>query len=199
GTHWFTPGLLRGAWSAGRGGDDRRGAVLALRRAGILGVMLLAWAYSRVIAGSQSLADVGAVSFSALATLAPALFCAVWRTRTPAAAATWGVAAAFLAWAWVTLSPMWVELSGRGGGWLSAGPWGLAWLAPDGLFGLTGWSRLGRAVGASLFVGTATTLVLSAWLSAPARDVARGSDLRTLREAGRRFLPVRRVDELLRG
>src|SRR5690606_16443207 len=200
GNHWFTPGLLRGAWAVGRGeADDHRGALLALRRAGILAVMLMAWAYSRMIGGSETLADVGAESFSALATLAPALFCAVWRTRTPAAAATRGVAAAFLAWAWVTLSPMWVELSGRGGGWLSAGPWGLAWLAPDGLFGLTGWSRLGRAVGASLFVGTATTLVLSAWLSAPARDVARGSDLRTLREAGRRFLPVRRVDELLRG
>ncbi|MEN1957240.1 PAS-domain containing protein [Luteimonas changyuni] len=199
GNHWFTPGLLRGAWSAGRGGDDRRGAVLALRRAGILGVMLLAWAYSRVIAGSQSLADVGAVSFSALATLAPALFCAVWRTRTPAVAATWGVLAGFLAWAWVTLSPMQVELSGSSGDWLAAGPLGIAWLAPDTLFGLTGWSRLGRAVGASLFVGAATMLVLSAWLSSPDRDIARGSDLRTLRQAGRRFLPVRAVDELLRG
>src|SRR5690606_9046174 len=129
--------------------------------------MLLAWAYSRVIAGSEALADIGGVSFSALATLAPALFCAVWRTRTPAAAATWGVLAAFLAWAWVTLSPMLVELTGGDGAWLTAGPWGIGWLAPDTLFGLTGWSRLGRAVGASLFVGIATTLALSAWLTAP--------------------------------
>ena len=199
GNHWFTPGLLRGAWALGRGGDDQRGTVLALRRAGILGVMLLAWGYSRVIGDSQSLADVGAVSFSALATLAPALFCAVWRTRTPAAAATWGVIAGFLAWAWVTLAPMQVELAGVDGTWLREGPWGIAWLAPDTLFGLTGWSRLGRAVGASLFVGGATTLVLSAWHSAPDRDVARGSDLRTLRHAGRRFLPPRTVDALLRG
>ena len=200
GNHWFTPGLLRGAWAAGRGGDDdHRGALLALRRAGIVAVMLLAWAYSRVIGGSQTLADVGAVSFSALATLAPALFCAVWRIRTPAAAATWGVLAGFLAWAWVTLSPMLVELSAGDGAWLAAGPWGLAWLAPDTLFGLTGWSRLGRAVGASLFVGTATTLALSAWLSTPDRDVARGSNLSTLRQAGRRFLAPRTVDEALRG
>src|SRR5690606_14929715 len=141
GNHWFTPGLLRGAWSFGRGGGDHRAAVLWLRRAGILVVMLLAWAYSRVIGGSQTLADVGAVSFSALATLAPALFCAVWRTRTPAAAATWGVLAGFLAWAWVTLSPMLVELAGSDGAWLTAGPRGIGWLAPDALFGLTGWSR----------------------------------------------------------
>ncbi|HRN62856.1 MAG TPA: PAS-domain containing protein [Luteimonas sp.] len=200
GNHWFTPGLLRGAWAVGRGdGDDHRGALLALRRGGILAVMLLAWAYSRMIGGNEALADVGAVSFSALATLAPALFCAVWRTRTPAAAATWGVIAAFLAWAWVTVSPMLVELTGGDSAWLADGPWGLAWLAPDSLFGLTGWSRLGRAVGASLFVGTVVTLALSAWLSTPDRDIARGSDLRTLRQAGRRFLPVRTVDELLRG
>nr|WP_207748990.1 PAS-domain containing protein [Luteimonas sp. MC1895] len=200
GNHWFTPGLLRGAWAVGRGeGDDHRGALLALRRAGIVAVMLMAWAYSRVIAGSETLADVGAVSFSALATLAPALFCAVWRTRTPAAAATWGVVIAFLAWAWVMLSPMLVELVGGQADWLHAGPWSIAWLAPESIFGLTGWSRLGRAVGVSLFVGAATTLALSAWLSAPDRDVARGSDLRTLRQAGRRFLPARTVDELLRG
>src|SRR5690606_19586391 len=49
GNHWFTPGLLRGAWAVDRGGDDHRGALLALRRGGILAVMLLAWAYSRVI------------------------------------------------------------------------------------------------------------------------------------------------------
>lgn len=199
GNHWFTPGLLRGAWGLDRGGGDHRGALLALRRGGILAVMLLAWAYSRLIGGSEALADVGAVSFSAMATLAPALFCAVWRTRTPAAAATWGVLAAFVAWAWVTLSPMAVELAGGDGRWLAEGPWGLAWLAPDALFGLTGWSRLGRAVGASLFVGAAVTLALSAWLSAPERDVARGSDLRTLRKAGRRFLSERTVDEVLRG
>ena len=201
GNHWFTPGLLRGAWAVDRngGGGDHRGALLALRRAGILAVMLMAWAYSRLVGGSESLADIGAVSFSALATLAPALFCAVWRTRTPATAATWGVLAAFLAWAWVTLSPMLVELGGGDGAWLQAGPWGIGWLAPDTLFGLTGWSRLGRAVGASLFVGTATTLALSAWLSAPDRDVARGSDLRTLRHAGRRFLSSSTVDAALRG
>src|SRR5690606_33642578 len=198
GNHWFTPGLLRGAWAVGRDGDDHRGALLALRRGGILAVMVMAWAYSRVIGGSETLADIGGVSFSALATLAPALSCAGWRTRTPPAAATWGVVAGFAAWAWVMISPMLAGLAGDDA-WLHAGPWGIAWLAPEGIFGLTGWSRLGRAVGVSLFVGAVATLVLSAWRSAPDRDVARGSDLRTLRQAGRRFLPVRVVDELLRG
>ena len=36
-------------------------------------------------------------------------------------------------------------------------------MAPDALFGLTGWSRLGRAVGASLFVGTLATVIAALW------------------------------------
>lgn len=198
GNHWFAPGLLRGAWSGGRG-DDHRGALLLLRRGGILAIMLLAWAYSRMISGSEALADVGAVSFSALATLAPALGFAVWRPQTPPLAATVGILVAFAAWAWVMLSPMLVALAGSDPGWLLQGPLSVAWLAPDALFGLTGWSRLGRAVGTSLFAGTLATVLLSAWRTAPRRDAARGSDLRTLRSAGRRFLSARVVDGLLAG
>ena len=89
GNHWFAPGLLRGAWSRNDGGD-LRGSVLALRRIGIVAIMLLAWAYSRLVAGSEALADVGAVSFSALATLVPALAFAVWRPQTPPRAAVVG-------------------------------------------------------------------------------------------------------------
>ncbi|MCR6662131.1 MAG: PAS domain-containing hybrid sensor histidine kinase/response regulator [Luteimonas sp.] len=194
GNHWFAPGLLRGAWSRGQG-DDHRGALLALRRGGILAIMLLGWAYSRLVSGSDALADVGAVSFSALATLAPALAFAVWRPQTPPRAAVAGVLAGFAAWAWVMLVPMLVGDRG----WLALGPFGWSWLAPDALFGLTGWSRLGRAVGVSLFVGTVATMLVSAFRNAPSRSESRGSDLQTLRNAGRRFLPAQRVAELLRG
>lgn len=198
GNHWFAPGLLRGAWSRGRNGDstDRRGDVLLLRRGGIVAIMLLAWAYSRLIAGNDALADVGAVSFSALATLTPALAFAVWRPQTPARAASIGVLVAFATWAWVMLAPMWVGVNGEEG-WLRHGPLGLTWLSPDALFGLTGWSRLGRAVGASLFTGTLATLLVAVVRVAP-RAAARGADVRTLRGAGRRFLSARSVDELLR-
>src|SRR5690606_16950142 len=199
GNHWFAPGLLRGAWSRGGGDGDRRGDVLLLRRMGIAATMLLAWAYSRQIAGSDALADVGAVSFSALATLVPALAFAVWRPQTPARAATVGIVVAFAVWAWVMLAPMWVLATGGDTEWLQRGPLGLAWLSPDGLFGLTGWSRLGRAVGASLFFGTLATTLVATVRVAPHRVAARGSDLRTLRSAGRRFLPARSVDELLAG
>ncbi len=196
GNHWFAPGLLRGAWARG-GGADLRGHVLALRRTGIVVIMLLAWAYSRLVAGSEALADVGAVSFSALATLVPPLGFAVWRPQTPPRAAIAGIVAGFAVWCWVMLVPMGLSLAGAAPGWAGEGPSGLRWLSPDGLFWLTGWTRLGRAVGASLFVGTAVTLALALWQREAPRRVRRGLDATTLRDAGLRFLPIERVAALL--
>jgi len=197
GNHWLAPGLLRGGWLRGTGGD-LRGAVLAQRRVGIVAVMLLAWAYSRLIAGNDALADVGAVSFSALATLAPALGFAIWRPQTPPRAVIAGIVAGFVVWAWLLLLPVTMDARGVSPGWLQRGPFGIAGLSPDGFFGLTGWSRLGRAVGVSLFLGTAVTLLAMGWRGlAPRRADSRGFDARTLRDAGRRFLSFERVEELL--
>ncbi|RPE81437.1 PAS-domain containing protein [Vulcaniibacterium tengchongense] len=196
GNHWFAPGLLRGAWSRG-GRGDLRGSVLALRRVCILAIMLLAWAYSRLIAGSAALADVGAVSFSALATLAPALCFAVWRPSIPPRAAVVGILAGFAAWAWALLLPTTLEVRGAAPAWLHEGPFGVQWLAPEALFGLTGWSRLGRAVGASLFVGTAATVLAALLRREAPRRAQRGLDARALRDAGLRFLPPERVAQLL--
>ncbi|QOW23646.1 PAS-domain containing protein [Lysobacter sp. H23M47] len=198
GNHWFAPGLLRGAWSR-NDGSDLRGSVLMLRRFGIVAIMLLAWAYSRLVGGNEALADVGAVSFSALATLAPALGFAVWRPQTPPRAAVIGVVVGFAAWAWVLLLPMVFEVVGHRPGWLESGPLGLRMLSPDGLFGLTGWSRLGRAVGVSLFLGTLATVLgwTWSWRRDTPRRSYRGMDAQSLRDAGMRFLPRNRVQQLL--
>ena len=196
GNHWFAPGLLRGAWARGEGGD-RRGDLLLLRRAGIAAIMLLAWAYSRLVAGSEALADVGALSFSALATLAPVLAFAVWRPQTSPRAAILGVVGAFLTWAWVLLAPTLAAAAGLDANWLEHGPFGQRWLAPNGLFGLTGWSPLGRAVGASLFVGTLATVLAMAWRRETPHRASRNLDADALRDAGRRFLSGEKVAELL--
>jgi Na+/proline symporter/C4-dicarboxylate-specific signal transduction histidine kinase len=196
GNHWLTPGLLRGAWRRDAGAD-LRASVLRQRRAAIVAIMLLAWGYNRLIAGNSALADVGAVSFSALATLAPALAFAVWRPETPPRAVVAGLAAGFAVWSWALLVPLLLQAAALAPGWLQAGPFGLSLLAPDALFGLTGWSRLGRAVGASLVAGTLATFAVALWWPGRRHAPAEGFDARTLRNAGRRFLPARRLAELL--
>ncbi len=111
--HWLAPLLLR---SAGQGGTrDLRPQVLAQRRLAIAGVMALAWLYGRGMAESDALADIGALSFSALAQLGPAVLAAVYWPQLPARAVLGGVLAGTLVWAWCLLRPaLWPETSTSG-------------------------------------------------------------------------------------
>ncbi len=197
GNHWLAPGLLRSVWSRGDAGD-LRGNVLMLRRAGIVAIMLLAWGYSRSIAGNAALADVGALSFSALATLAPALAFAIWRQSMPPRAVLVGLFVAFLVWAWCLPVPLLLGMQASPPQWLQDGPFGQQWLAPDSLFGLTGWSPLARAVVASLTIGTVTTLLLAMRARPVIRRGTRKLDARNLDMVARRFLPVAEVDAAFR-
>ena len=198
GNHWLAPGSAArrvGARATARR-PARRSAAAAPRRHRrdhAAGVDL-----RPVVAGSAALADVGAVSFSALATLAPALAFAVWRPQTPPRAAIVGIVAGVRGLGVVpAAADDWRRRAASPPAGCRHGPFGAQWLAPDALFGLTGWSRLGRAVGASLFVGTLATVLVAVWRTAPARREARGLDAARLRSAGRRFLARERVTELL--
>lgn len=201
GNHWLAPLLVRGPWAAhaDAGEADLRGAVLFQRRVGILAVVLLAWGYSRAIAGSEALADIGAVSFSGLASLAPAVAFAVWRPQMPPRAVLVGLVAAVAVWSWVLLAPALAEAFAWKWSWLGQGPFGLAWLSPDGFLGLDDWSRLGRATLLSLLAGALVPYLLAARLGG--RPVERGVTgtlpRASLRALALRFLPARRVDALL--
>ena len=196
GNHWLAPGLLRGVWARGDAGD-LRGNVLLLRRAGIIAI-LLAWAYSRSIAGNAALADVGALSFSALATLAPALAFAIWRPSMPPRTVLAGLFVAFFVWAWCLPLPLLLGMHGTPPAWLQTGPLGQQWLAPDSLFGLTGWSPLARAVVASLSIGSLTTLLLALRARPVVQHGKRKLDARKLDMVARRFLPAAEVDAAFR-
>ncbi len=106
--HWLAPLLLRGAEL--HSSDDLRPRVLAQRRLAIAGVMLLAWLYGRAMVDSDALADIGALSFSALAQLGPAVWAAVNRPNWPSRAVLWGVLVGIAVWAWFLLRPaLWPE------------------------------------------------------------------------------------------
>jgi PAS domain S-box-containing protein len=197
GNHWLAPGLLRGAWARGDAGD-LRGNVLMLRRVGIVAIMLLAWAYSRSIAGNAALADVGALSFSALATLAPALAFAIWRPVTPPRAVLAGLFVGFAIWAWCLPVPLLLGMHGHPPAWLRDGPFGQQWLAPDSFFGLTGWSPLARAVAASLSLGSLTVLLLALRTRPVVQRGQRKLDAHNLDNVARRFLPAAEVDAAFR-
>lgn len=194
--HWVTPTLLKSRWAQATDHDKSR-YLLSSRRLGILIVMLLAWAYARLVGQGNVLADIGAVSFSAMATLAPALAFAVWRPQTPGRAASLGIIVAFLVWAWIMLVPMLrAVVPALAEFEKTVTLWG--WITPEGFFGLSSWSQLARAVGASLFAGIVVTIVCA--VSTPRLTAKQPGhfDTESLRRAARRFLPKERVDALLR-
>jgi signal transduction histidine kinase len=137
--------------------------LLAIRRGGIIFVLLLGYLYFRLIGESYALVSIGLVSFVAAAQFAPAILLGIsWKGASRRGALA-GLTGGFAAWVYTLLLP-----SLASSGWLpmsfvEPGPFGVAALGPYHLFGLGGldpithgvfWSLLcnvGLLAGVSLF------------------------------------------------
>ncbi len=137
--------------------------LLAIRRGGIVLVLLLGYLYFRLIGESYALVSIGLVSFVAAAQFAPPILLGIYWKGASLRGALAGLSGGFLVWAYTLLLPSIV-----GSGWLpqslvEPGPFGISGLGPQHLFGLAGfdpithgvfWSLLcnvGLLVGVSLF------------------------------------------------
>jgi PAS domain S-box-containing protein len=190
GNHWVTPALLRRQRSVhGWLGDVRR-----VRRIGIAAVLALSYVYSRLLGTLDSLGEIGAQSFSALAQLAPALILAVYWPRLSSRAIGAGLLAGFTVWAYVLILPLLLPALADPA-WA---PLGQAWLAPSGLLGLSALDALSRAVWLSLAVNLLVLWTVQRWLPGDVRAVAGprlGAD--ALRPIAQRFLGGERAQRLL--
>jgi Na+/proline symporter/signal transduction histidine kinase/ActR/RegA family two-component response regulator len=109
--------------------------LLTVRRIAIFGILLLAYIYYRS-AGPAQLASIGLLSFAAIAQLTPAFFGGlIWR-RGNATGAIAGMTAGILVWAYTLLLPSIMDAGMVGERILNDGPFDLAWLRPQALFGL---------------------------------------------------------------
>ncbi|TVS09888.1 MAG: response regulator [Wenzhouxiangella sp.] len=196
GNHWLTPALVNRGWAR----VSERGIPVRLqRRFGIAVVMLLAYVYGRLVGTAEALADIGALSFSGLAQLGPAVVLAVYWPGLPARAVLSGLAAGVLVWAYVLFVPLLTTAVGPA--WVSEGPLGWSLLSPQRLLGLDGLDPLSRAVLVSLLVNVAVTLLLARYLPGhgPSADRSGALDPAVLRQLGARFLPEQRVRMLFDG
>jgi PAS domain S-box-containing protein len=198
GNHWLTPALLNRNWGAI---GDLRLPVRLQRRFGIIAVLLLAYMYSRAVGMAEALADIGALSFSGLAQLGPAVLLAVYRPGLPANAILAGIVSGVTVWAYVLFVPLALTALGFRPDWMSAGPLGLNWLAPENLFGLAGFEPLARAVVTSLVVNVLVTVVLARWTPLYRREASQAEPLEpeVMRTLADRFLPEERARLLLSG
>ncbi|MBS3896794.1 PAS domain-containing hybrid sensor histidine kinase/response regulator [Silanimonas sp.] len=140
------PWLLRNADDSARFG--RR--ILRVRRATIVGLCLAAWAYYQTVTGQEALAAHGLLAFAAVAQFAPALLGGLYWRGASRIGARWGIAVGFALYVYTLLLPAVARGLDVGAGWLEHGPFGLALLRPEALFGLSGGDPLTHGAVVSL-------------------------------------------------
>jgi Na+/proline symporter/signal transduction histidine kinase len=109
--------------------------LLSVRRLAIFVIVLLAYMYYRS-AGDAQLAAIGLLAFAAVAQLAPAFFGGLFWRRATAGGAIAGMSAGILVWSYTLLLPTFADIGVVGQHFLTNGPWGIAMLRPQHLFGL---------------------------------------------------------------
>jgi|RhiMetdeSRZDD1v2_1073273.scaffolds.fasta_scaffold00067_56 Na+/proline symporter/nitrogen-specific signal transduction histidine kinase len=138
---------------------DLAGMLLLIRRATIILVVLLGYAYVRLIGESYALVTIGLVSFAAAMQFVPAIVGGMyWKGATKAGAVA-GLSGGFLMWIYTLLLPSFARSGWIGQGFVEDGPFALALLKPYALFGLEGLDPIAHATiwtmlaNVGLFVG----------------------------------------------
>jgi Na+/proline symporter/nitrogen-specific signal transduction histidine kinase len=139
------PALLR-ARAQVTEGRDLRGLILGIRRATIVAVLLLGYAYFRAAGEAAALVSIGLVSFAAVAQFAPAVLGGIFWKGGNRNGALAGLGAGFLLWAYTLLLPSFARSGWLPESFLEDGPLGIELLRPEQLFGLTGFDSISHAM-----------------------------------------------------
>ena len=115
---------------------DLSGLLKNIRRIAILGIVAAAYLYYRLFTGPGSLAAIGLLSFTVVAQFAPSVLGGlVWRGGSYHGALA-GLIVGFMVWVYTLLLPTLLGASHGSSALMESGPFGLAWLRPQALFGL---------------------------------------------------------------
>ncbi len=116
---------------------DLTGLLLGIRRSAIVVLLLLGYLYFRVAGEAYALVSIGLISFAAVAQFAPALLGGMyWKGGTREGALA-GLGAGFALWVYTLMLPSIAKSGWVATDFLMHGPFGIAWLKPEQLFGLT--------------------------------------------------------------
>ncbi|MBZ9539286.1 PAS-domain containing protein [Modicisalibacter tunisiensis] len=130
------PLLFRLRWFDTKARDYGR-LVLRARRVTIVVILALAYVFYQLIAEFSSLASTGMLSFAAAAQFAPALIGGLYWKRGNRLGVIVGMNLGFAIWAYTLLLPALIKAGVVPGDWLAGGPFGIDWLSPAQLFGLS--------------------------------------------------------------
>ncbi|PKP73761.1 MAG: sodium:solute symporter, partial [Alphaproteobacteria bacterium HGW-Alphaproteobacteria-6] len=152
--HVVTPLWLSLRPGGARVPGDVRGLILMSRRLSIGAILALGYIYYSLSGGSAALAAIGLISFVGAAQTLPAMLGGIfWRGATGVGAAL-GLGTGFLVWLYTLFLPSFGAEGLLSARLLAEGPWGIGWLRPQALFGVTGIDPLMHALFWSLALNT---------------------------------------------
>ncbi|MEQ1683403.1 MAG: sensor histidine kinase [Burkholderiaceae bacterium] len=166
------PLLLRTRRFGARAGGDLSRLLLMIRRAAIVVILLLGYAYFAIAGEAYALVSIGLISFAAVAQFAPAMLAGLyWKGGTRSGALA-GLLLGFALWAYTLMLPSVAKSGWLPPGFLHDGPWGIALLKPEQLFGLSGLDNLTHALFWSLLANAGAFVGLSLWRPPSARETS---------------------------
>jgi Na+/proline symporter len=157
--HIVMPLALRFSLLPASSGKNSRGFILGVRRASIAFIILLGFLYYWLSDTSDALAAIGLISFCGVAQFLPSLVGGLYWRRGTHRGAIAGLTAGFLLWAYTLFLPSFGGFFLMPAEVIADGPFGLALLRPQALFGLDGHDPLVHALlwsmisNVALFIG----------------------------------------------
>ncbi|WP_420718492.1 SpoIIE family protein phosphatase [Streptomyces sp. H51] len=126
--------------------DNLAGLVLGIRRASIVLILLLGYAYLRLAGEATALVSIGLVSFAAVAQFAPAILGGLfWKGGTRRGVLV-GLVAGFAVWTYTLVLPTFADARLLSASFLREGPLGIGLLRPRHLLGVTGLDPISHAM-----------------------------------------------------
>ena len=166
------PLLLRWRHLRNSGGQDFTRLLLGIRRAAILGVLVLGYVYFHLAGEAYALVSIGLISFAAVAQFAPVVLGGMyWKGGTRLGALA-GLLAGFLMWAYTLMLPSIAKSGWLDMGFIAHGPWGMAWLRPEQLLGLQGFDGLTHSLFWSMLANVVAYVGVSLWRAPSGREAS---------------------------
>lgn len=145
--------------------------ILTTRRLSIILILVFAYLYDRHVAHYFSLVSIGLTSFAAVAQLAPAMLGGMyWKTASKNGAIA-GITIGFLIWFYTLIVPSIASANIINSSIINEGPWGIAWLKPQALFGMEGFDSIAHALFWSMFFNCAAFFVFSVYSKLKPKEV----------------------------
>lgn len=140
---------------------DARQILLSARRLSIVGILALGYFYYRISGGGAALAAIGLISFAGVAQVLPAMAGGLFWRGASRSGAVAGLITGFAIWAYTLFLPSFGEAGVISASVLADGPWGIAALRPQALFGVDGLDPVVHALFWSLILNCSVFVSVS--------------------------------------